>query len=756
MADDINIDIGAKNKTQVGFASALRDAKRLGQQMGSIAQRAGQSIAGVGRRMAAIGVAGGVGIGLAVRGFAQFDDEMAKMAALTGASGASLDALRDKASQLGSTTAFTATQAAEGMNFLAKAGFDANAIMAGIGPTLSLAAAGALELGEAADIASDVGTMFGMTADEIGRVSDVIAQTATNANTDVRMMGESFKYAGATAAVAGQTLEETSAAIALLAKRGIKASVAGTSLNQLFTQIVQKKDAFEKMGVSIQDLDGNIRPVLDIMSDLNTKMVDLTEAERVKWFTDLGVRAGRSAAILASTTNAEIAEFRALLDDADGAAQRMSDTMLTGLGGTGRLVASAFEGMRNAFVESFEEPLENAARAVIKFFNSMQRIFEMNQNLGKALVAGTLGMTGFGTAAMVAGVSIIGLGMAISGVTALISGIGAALAALFTPVGAAIAAVVVVIGMLTAALVESIRITGAYKDIWTGIVNTMNTVVEVAGKTMTATMDALGSGEYALAAKIAWAGVKVVIFAGLEEILNAVMIAVPKILEVFLEVFSEIATVAFKAMKLVYDIVRGGGLFEAVDLAQTLAKMGNPVELGQNYARQMREGAEKELDSLRMESAVANMQKRFGEMGKKSAEAMADGIKDNETTVKDAISGAVGPDAAEHYKRLFRELFPRVAEGLDFGLKEHLMRVGVETIGETAKKTFSAAGSMQATSGRLLSGGRSPMDAVEEQLRLQSKEQKKGNEHLMKIEENTRMDKAQSDKILLDFNVGIV
>lgn len=756
MADDINIDIGARNKTQAGFRSALQDARKLGQQVGRAAQQAGRSMANVGKKMVAVGAAGGIAMGFAVKGFAAFDDEMAKMAALTGESGSALDQLRAKAAELGSTTAFTATQAAEGMNFLAKAGFDAQQIIAGIGPTLALAAAGGLELGEAADIASDVGTMFGFTAEEIGRVSDVLAQTATNANTDIRMMGESFKYAGATASIAGQSLEETSAAIALLAKRGVKASVAGTSLNQLFTALVQKSEAFAEQGVKIEDEFGNIRPVLDIMQDLRTELADLTQAERVKWFTDLGVRSGRAGAILASVTNVEVENFRDLLNDADGAATRMAETMLTGLGGAGKKLMSAFEGMRNAFVESFKEPLIAAAEALAGFFQSMTKVFQANQNLAKGLAVATFAIAALGSAAVTAGVAVIALGLAIAGTATVAGGIGTAFAAAFTPAGLAVGGVLLLVGMLTASLVESMRRTGAYKDAWNALTSTLSQLMDVLGQVTAGITDALGSGEYALAAKMAWAGVKLAVAIGLEGILDATIQILPKIIDVFFEVFSEVASVVFKAMQLVYDITRGGGVFSAVDLATALADMGNPFEAGQNFATQLREGAQQELDQLKMEAAIANMSKRFEEMGKGAADAMADGIQDNADTIQNAIVGAVGPDDDEHYKRMFRELFPRIREGLDFGLKEHLMRVGVETINEKQKPAFRAAGGLQATTGRLLSGGRSPMDAVEEQLRIQNKETKKGNEALLKIEENTQLDRAQGDKILLDFNMGIV
>lgn len=617
---DVNINLNAKNNAKAAINSLTRDVSKMVASVGSKMQSLGGKLSGAGKKLGAIGLAGGAALAGMTRTFAAFDDQMAKVAALSGATGDDLEALRDKAKELGASTKFSASQAAEGMNYLAMAGFDTNEILKGIPATLSLAAAGGLELGEAADIASDVGTMFGLTADEISRVADVMAATATSANTDVRMMGESFKYFGASANLAGQSIEESSAALAILAARGMKASTAGTSLNQLFAQMVKKKKAFTELGIAIADADGNMRPMLDVMQDLGVKMEDLTQEQRLKWFGDLGVRAGRAAAMLAGAPKEEIENFRQTMEDAEGSAAKMAETMQSGVGGAGVKILSAFEGMQIAIMEGLKPGLIAAAEAIVKFLGYVTEFANNNPNFVKQFAALSAGLVALGGTLVTIGTSVKLFGMAMVGLSSVIGKLGAIIGAVFTPFGAILATVV---GLLVYAVYTS----GAWKDMFTALktiaVDTLNTIKQA----FDGIKNALAVGDTGMAIKIAFAGIKVAFINALAEMYRAVGIVIPKIWNVFKAVFNKIAELATNVMNTVIEAVKNPTkALEAYEKIKNLFKSDKGFgELGQEFLDGLAESAKQEFNQLTVE---ADMKARMAKMGKDSGNGIVAGAKE--------------------------------------------------------------------------------------------------------------------------------
>ncbi|KAA5540273.1 phage tail tape measure protein [Roseiconus nitratireducens] len=381
MANDITIDIGAKNKASRVMDKVSRDVKGLGGKIGGFARSAKGALAEVaagfgGVRVAAVAAAAGVG--LSIRTFAQFDGAMAQVAAISGATGNQLDSLRDKAKELGSTTQFSASQAAEGMKFLGQAGYSTNEILEGIGPTLSLAAAGALELGQAADIASDVSSAFGLAATDIGRVADVLAVTATSANTNVEMMGETFKYAAPLAKAAGQSLEEMSAAAGLLGNSGIKATVAGTDLKNILEELASSKvsKAFKAMDVTVTDATGNIRPMLDLLNEFGNRTSNLPGAERLELFADLFGRSAKSAIVLADAGGGAIDELRSKMQSATGTADRMAGIMQNSLAGVGTRIKSALEGLSISMIDGVSKSLSKVGGMITDKLGESTRFFD--------------------------------------------------------------------------------------------------------------------------------------------------------------------------------------------------------------------------------------------------------------------------------------------------------------------------------------------------------------------------------------------
>ena len=206
------VELGVRNKMERGLNAASKRLKSFS-----------SGVSGAGMSMAGLGVKIATPFALAAGVFASFDGKMAAVKAITGSTDAQMERLRDTAKSLGASTQFSASQAADAMKFLGMAGYDTEEILPGIPAVLDLAAAGGLELAMAADIASDVSSAFGLAADQIGRVADVMAATATSSNTSVEMMGETFKYLAPLAAAAWQSIEQAAAAVGIVANSGVKA-----------------------------------------------------------------------------------------------------------------------------------------------------------------------------------------------------------------------------------------------------------------------------------------------------------------------------------------------------------------------------------------------------------------------------------------------------------------------------------------------------------------------------------------------------
>lgn len=213
-----------------------------------------------------------------------FEAGMSQVAAVSGASGAELEQLTAKAKELGAATKFTATETAEALNYMAMAGWKTEEMLDGIDGVLSLAAASGADLGTTSDIVTDALTAFGMTAADCSHFADVLAAASSNANTNVTMMGETFKYCAPIAGALGFSAEDTAVAIGLMANSGIKASQAGTALRTIMTKLSSDvKISGEKIGevvVQTKNADGSMRGLSDIVNDLRTAFSGLSESEQ--------------------------------------------------------------------------------------------------------------------------------------------------------------------------------------------------------------------------------------------------------------------------------------------------------------------------------------------------------------------------------------------------------------------------------------------------------------------------------------------
>lgn len=225
------------------------------------------------------------GIAVPIKIGMEFDAAMSKVRAISGAAGAQFDALRAQARELGASTVWSASEAAEGMTFLSMAGFKTSEVMQAMPGMLSLASAGAMDLGATADIASNILSGFGFKADRMGHVGDILAKTFTSSNTSIASLGESFKYCAPVAANAGQAFESVAAMIGKLGDAGIQGSMAGTGLNAIIGRLAkppkEAATALKKLGVSIANARGEMRPMEDVFADVEKSMARFSEKERI-------------------------------------------------------------------------------------------------------------------------------------------------------------------------------------------------------------------------------------------------------------------------------------------------------------------------------------------------------------------------------------------------------------------------------------------------------------------------------------------
>lgn len=322
----------------------------------SVGRMAGSMGAAVGTSAIAIGGMAGMalGAGAALVGIvsagANFEQVMSKVAAVSGASGSEMKQLQAQAKELGATTQFSATQAGEGMMYLAQAGFKTSDILTAMPGMLDLAAAGALDLGTAADIASNIMSGFGLKADRATHTADVLAKAAADANTDVTEMGEAMKYAAGTAHTVGFTMEETSAAMMAMSNSGLKGSVAGqafaTSLGRLAKPTKEMRKVMDELNLSFFDSQGKIKPLPTMIKELEDKTSSMTAQQKSATLTTLfGAEAYKNWAALLQAGSGYLAENTKALEQADGAARKMADTMTDNLKGKWDEFTSALEGL---------------------------------------------------------------------------------------------------------------------------------------------------------------------------------------------------------------------------------------------------------------------------------------------------------------------------------------------------------------------------------------------------------------------------
>ncbi|EGQ4237911.1 phage tail tape measure protein [Staphylococcus pseudintermedius] len=425
-------------------------------------QEIGRNMQSIGRSMSLYVTAPVVaGFGAAVKKSIDFDDSMRKVKATSGATSGEFQQLRDKALEMGAKTKFSASQSAEALNYMALAGWDTKEMMTGIDGVMQLAAASGEDLGSVSDIVTDSLTAFGLKAKDSGHFADVLAQASSKANTDVRGLGEAFKYAAPVAGALGYTVEDTSIAIGLMSNAGIKGEKAGTALRTMFSNLAKPtkamKNQMDELGISITDSQGNMLPMRDVMDQLRGKFKGLSKDQQASAAATIFGKEAMSGAL--AVINASDEDYKKLtksIDNSAGASKRMADEMEGGIGGSIRRMKSAIESLAISIGDVLAPYIKRLAEWVA---NAATKLNEMPKGTQKVVV-------GLGLVAAAIGPLLVTLGVMVSTIGASFKVLGP----LFKVIGK--------LTLLTRGANGQLKIFTATQKIWNGVVSASKAIAD--------------------------------------------------------------------------------------------------------------------------------------------------------------------------------------------------------------------------------------------------------------------------------------
>lgn len=344
------------------------------EKVGGTLTSAGQKLLPLSTGIAGLGVA-------AVKTTADFDSEMSKVSAISGATGTDLDKLRGKAREMGAKTKFSASEAAQGMQYMAMAGWKTQDMMDGLEGIMNLAAASGEDLASTSDIVTDALTAFGLSAKDSSHFSDILAAASSNANTNVSMMGETFKYAAPVLGSLGYTAEDAALAIGLMANAGIKSSQAGTSLRGAITNLAKPTDtvaaAMDKYGISLTDSSGKMLSLRELMEQLRQKLGGLSEAEQAQAAAALfGKEAMSGMLAIINGSDKDFEKLAGAIDNCDGSSEKMANTMNDNLQGQITILMSQLQELAISFGEILMPKIRDIVTHIQNFVDKLNAMDE--------------------------------------------------------------------------------------------------------------------------------------------------------------------------------------------------------------------------------------------------------------------------------------------------------------------------------------------------------------------------------------------
>ena len=429
---------------------------------GQVLQNVGDKISGAGEKLLPV-TAGVTALGTAaVKTASDFDSAISKVAAVSGATGDDLQALRDKAREMGSKTKFSASEAAEAMNYMAMAGWKTNDMLSGIDGIMNLAAASGEDLATTSDIVTDALTAFGLTAQDSGHFADVLAAASSNANTNVSMLGESFKYCAPIAGALGFSCEDTAEALGLMANAGIKSTQSGTSMRSIMTALSGEvkfcSESFGEMEIATTNSDGSMRSLSDILADCRVAFDQMSESEKASTAQSLvGKNAMSGFLALMNAAPADIDKLSGAIANCDGTSLQMAETMQDNLAGQLTILKSQLEEL----AISFGEILMPVIRDIItKIQGFVDKLNALDPATKQTIIKIGLMAAALGPLLIVVGKTISSIGSMmtfISKIPTMIAGAKTAFSTLGAAIGgisAPVVAVVAIIATLVAAFVH--------------------------------------------------------------------------------------------------------------------------------------------------------------------------------------------------------------------------------------------------------------------------------------------------------------
>lgn len=644
-------------------------AQKAGDQADRLERRSNRlnaAFAGLRRTLAplAASMAAAFGVGAIVRTIADFEESMAAVAAITGATEQELASLRDTARELGATTEFSAAQAADGLRFLGMAGFEASEAVAAIPAVLDLATAASMGLAEAADITSNIMSGFGITAQDAAQVADVLAQASSNANTDVSQLGQAMSTVAPIAASLGISLADTAAAIGIMSDAGIQGSRAGTGLRGVLASLAgpttAAQEALSRLGLSVQDVNPQANELSVVLERLRSSGMTTADA-----MTIFGREASSAALILAENAQ-KVGAFGDELEGAGGAAARMAGIMRDQLGGDLKNLASAVSELILALGDA---GLTAAIRFVIQTATEFVRLISsatevLDRLSSYAMAAAIAGAIALRTAIMGATVAAYGFVRSLVATRAALIRLG-------------IGALVVAAGELIYQFTQLVRATGGFGN---ALELVGNVALEVWGRIISGGK-ALGFEIEAIARRIQ----------------AAFLAAFGAVMRKFSEMTGWIAdglNDLFAAVDIDLGLEALGT--EAADaLAKSAEEATTRAGVALHNASEMWEATFQELHSL---DALREVVEEFEQDSDAAAAALE---RLNETLGNTGAAGGEGGAALDKFKESLRgvmdEVYPTLAALREFQEKKALIERGVslgeigEDVGEDAIRRLADA-----------------------------------------------------------------
>ena len=557
-------------------------------------EKAGDSITNAGKQIS-VASAAVTGLGVAaVKTAADFDSAMANVAAISGATGDDLQALRDKAREMGEKTKFSASEAADAMSYMAMAGWKTGDMLSGIEGIMHLAAASGEDLATTSDIVTDALTAFGLTAEDSAHFADILAAASSNANTNVSMMGETFKYCAPVAGALGYSAEDVAEAIGLMGNAGIKSTQAGTALRTMMTKLQgELKLSGEALGeVTIQtaNADGSMRELSDILADCRTAFSKMSESEAAAAAETLvGKNAMSGFLALMNSAPGDIDKLRNAIDNCDGSAENMAAIMQDNLNGQLTILKSQLEELAISFGEMLMPVIRKVVTAVQGFVDKLNNMDEAQRKtiITIGLVIAALGpfLVILGTVISTVGKSMKAYASATKGIKKLMvavksgTGIFGKLGTALGGISAPVLAIVAVIAVLVAAFTHLWKTNDGFRE---NIIATWTQIKETVSNFCQGIVDRLNSLGFEFSSitevlKAVWDGFCNLLgpvfegaFRFISDTLSTVLDVILNTVDFFIAVFSGDWEGAWEAVKNIFSSIWNGLVSWFTNILETI------------------------------------------------------------------------------------------------------------------------------------------------------------------------------------------